>query len=344
MSEKNQLPTPQRLREARRKGQLAKSRLLTAAVVSAAGLFGTLAFANQTARHIATWSASLWSTPSTDVSLALRGAVGVLATAAAPTLACAFCAAAAIALVPAGFHLNVSHVSPQLSRVDPLSGFKRLFSASQLWEIAKGLLAAVVVSVVGLRAVDAHSNLLNTLPGSTGFEAFRAVTRALTPALVQAAIALTVLGAFDYWLARRRHLKQLMMSRDEVKREHKQHDGDPHHKAKRRQLHAQLAAGGPARGVAKATAVVVNPTHIAVALRYDEHECDAPYLVAKAREGDALSLKARAAALKIPVVKDIPLARALIHYDVGEQIPEELYQAAAAVLKVALEHQSKEQP
>jgi type III secretion protein U len=83
--------------------------------------------------------------------------------------------------------------------------------------------------------------------------------------------------------------------------------------------------------------VVVNPTHIAVALRYDEAECDAPYIVAKAREEDALKLRKQAQSQGIPVIRDIPLARSLVHYDVGEQVPEELYQAAAAVLKVALE-------
>jgi type III secretion protein U len=82
--------------------------------------------------------------------------------------------------------------------------------------------------------------------------------------------------------------------------------------------------------------VVVNPTHIAVALRYASDECEAPYLVAKAREQEALDLRREAVRLGIPVVRDIPLARSLIHYDVGEEIPAELYEAAAAVLRVAM--------
>ena len=83
--------------------------------------------------------------------------------------------------------------------------------------------------------------------------------------------------------------------------------------------------------------MVVNPPHIAVALRYDEAECEAPYIVARGREEDALKIRREAQALGIPVVRDIPLARSLVHYDVGEEVPEELYQAAAAILKVALE-------
>ncbi|MBS1150521.1 MAG: flagellar biosynthesis protein FlhB, partial [Myxococcaceae bacterium] len=100
-------------------------------------------------------------------------------------------------------------------------------------------------------------------------------------------------------------------------------------------------AGGAARGVHKATAVVVNPTHIAVALRYDEAECDAPYIVAKGQEADALNLKRAAKDLGIPVVRNIPLARSLVQFDVGEEVPEELYQAAAALLKVALEKKDR---
>ncbi len=83
--------------------------------------------------------------------------------------------------------------------------------------------------------------------------------------------------------------------------------------------------------------MVVNPTHITVALRYATKECEAPYLVAKGHEADALGLRREAERLGIPVVRDVPLARSLIHYDVGEEIPEELYQAAAAVLRVARE-------
>jgi len=81
--------------------------------------------------------------------------------------------------------------------------------------------------------------------------------------------------------------------------------------------------------------VVVNPTHLAVALRYDERECDAPYLVAKGREEDALRIRQEARRLGIPILKDVPLARGLYAYDVGEAVPEELYQAAAAVLRAA---------
>ena len=168
-------------------------------------------------------------------------------------------------------------------------------------------------------------------PAALGF-----LLERLAPTVVRVAWVVLALGVADFALARRRHVRDLMMTREELKREYKESEGDPHHKGQRKALHRQLAQGGPARGLQKASAVVVNPIHIAVALRYDATECDAPYLVAKAREQDAIALRREAERLGIPVVRDIPLARSLVHYDVGEEIPSELYEAAAAVLRVAL--------
>ena len=131
-----------------------------------------------------------------------------------------------------------------------------------------------------------------------------------------------------------------MMTKEEVRREHKSQEGDPHHKAKRQALHRALGSGGAARGVATASCVVVNPTHIAVALRYDERECDSPYIVAAARDQAALQIRAEARRLSIPVVKNVPLARALVLQDVGTAVSEELFEATAAVLAIAARQSS----
>ncbi|MET0402154.1 MAG: EscU/YscU/HrcU family type III secretion system export apparatus switch protein, partial [Cystobacter sp.] len=189
--------------------------------------------------------------------------------------------------------------------------------------------------VVG-EARDAGPDVLRSvwLSGTSGL--VHGVGR-LESLLFLLAWVLVALGVGDYALARRRHVRELMMTREEVKREHKESEGDPRHKSHRRALQRQVAAGGPARGVGKASVVVVNPTHIAVALRYAPEECEAPYLVGKGREADALALRREAERLGVPVIRDVPLARGLVHYDVGEEIPEELYQAAAAVLRVSAE-------
>lgn len=335
MSEKTENPTAKRLRDARRKGQIPRSRLLSSSAVTLGGVLGFTAFAPEGFERLKEWTARLLLNP--EAPGAWEEGLWLFVRLSAPTLGGALGAALLVSVAMVGFELNTEHLTPKLERISPAAGLKRLFSARSLVEVGKALLVMAVVAVLVWTEVEA-----------VGPEALRAVwlegagglihlVGRLEPLVVRLAWVLLLLGGADYSLARARHLKDLMMTREEVKREHKESEGDPRHKAQRKALHRQLAQGGPARGVQKATTVIVNPTHIAIALRYDTGECEAPYLVAKGREAEALALRREAQRRGIPVVRDVPLARSLIHYDVGEPIPEELYQAAAVVLRVAME-------
>ena len=337
MSEKTEKPSAKRLRDARRKGQIPKSRLLSSSAVTLGGLLGFTAFAPEGFERLKAWTTQLLLEPGT--SHGWEEGLWMVARLSGPALGGALVASLTVSVATVGFELNAEHVMPKLERLSPAAGLKRLFSVRSFVEVAKALaVMGVVVALVWNEVEEAGPDALRAvwLEGAAGFS--QLVGR-LEPLAMRLAWVLLLLGGADYALARRRHLRDLMMTREEVKREYKESEGDPHHKAQRKALHRQLAQGGPARGVRKATAVVVNPTHIAVALRYDSQECEAPYLVAKGHEADALALRREAQRRGIPVVRDIPLARSLIHYDVGEEIPEELYQAAAAVLRVAQESQ-----
>lgn len=337
MSEKTEQPTSKKLRDARKQGQLPRSRLLTSGAVTAGGLAGLLATASVGAAQLQAWTAELFLLQDVTVEAAAVRGLLVLGWLVGPAMVGAFLAAFAVSAATAGLEFHPESVQPKLERVSLAAGFKRLFSPRQLVDTAKNLLlAAVVASILWQAVSDAGPDALRAvyLDGSGGLLAVLALFR---PVVVKLCVLVLVLGAFDYLLAKRRHLKDLMMTREEVKQEHKNSEGDPHAKSKRKAAHRSLANQGPARGVQKATAVVVNPTHIAVALRYEPSECDAPYIVAKGQEQDAFALRREAKRQGIPVVKDIPLARSLIHYDVGEEIPEELYRAAAAVLKAAMD-------
>ncbi|MCC6333359.1 MAG: EscU/YscU/HrcU family type III secretion system export apparatus switch protein [Myxococcales bacterium] len=337
MSEKTHQPTAQKLREARKKGQIPRSKLFTSAAVTLGGLVATLAFAGESSVRVRAWTVSLVSLRVESPVDALWESVRVLALCVAPTLVGALLGAVAASVATAGLQVQADAIAPKLERLDPVEGFKKLFSVRQLIDVLKGLLVAAVIGWIVWGAVREASPWAFRGISHDGAGAFLALLSLLRPAVLKAAAVLLVLGVGDWALARRRHIKDLMMSHEEMKQEHKNSEGDPHHKSKRKAEHKKLASGGPARGVQKATAVVVNPTHIAVALRYDESECEAPYIVAKGREEDALKIRKQAQSQGIPVVRDIPLARSLVHYDVGEEVPEELYQAAAAILKVALE-------
>lgn len=338
MSEKTLPPTAKRLREAAEKGQIPRSRLFTSALVTLGGLGLTLRFSGETTVRLVGWTRSLLLAPELEPTAALLQAATVLATCAAPTLAGALGGAlVATVATTGGLCFTPGLLAPKLERLDPGEGAKKLFSGRQVLDVLKGLAVAGILGWYLWAALGGDAPELLNAAHLDGARALPVVLAHLAGPLFRATLLLLVLGLADWALARHRHLEDLKMSHDEVKQEHRNAEGDPKHKAKRKQLHKQLATGGPARGVQSATAVVVNPTHIAVALRYAEGECDAPYIVARGREEDALKIRTQAQALGIPVVRDIPLARSLVQYDVGDAIPEELYQAAAAILSVALE-------
>jgi type III secretion protein U len=342
MSEKTHQPTHKKLEDARKKGQIPRSKLFTSAAVTLGGLAATTVFLDETTQRLTGWTRATLSNHDLAPTAALEQAVRVLALCVAPSLAGALFGAVAASVAQSGLQFQADAVAPKLERLNPVEGIKKLFSVRQLVDVLKGLLVAAIIGWLFWGAVTEHGPLAFVALQHDGRSALAALATVLRPVVLKAAVVLVALGVADWALAKHRHVKDLMMSHEEVKQEHKNSDGDPHQKAKRKSLHKQLANGGNARGVQKASAVVVNPTHIAVALRYSEDECDAPYIVAKGQEEDALKIRREAQALGIPVVRDIPLARSLVHYDVGEEVPEELYQAAAAILKVALE-QSQEQ-
>lgn len=338
MSEKTLPPTAKRLREAAEKGQFPRSKLFTSAAVTVGGLGMTLGFAGETTVHLVGWTRRVLSVPELEPGAALLEGLTVLGTCAAPTFTGALAGALLSAVATTGgLQFRPGLLAPKLERLDPTESAKKLFSGRQLVDVLKGLAVAGLVAWVLWSALRGDAGSLLRAATLEGGLALPAVLAWLRGPLLQATGLLLVLGLADWALARRRHLEDLKMSHDEVKQEHRNAEGDPKHKAKRKQLHKQLATGGPARGVQAATAIVVNPTHIAVALRYAEAECDAPYIVARGREEDALKLRTQAQALGIPVIRDVPLARSLVQYDVGDAIPEELYQAAAAILSVALD-------
>lgn len=337
--EKTEEPTPRKLRQARTRGQVPRSRLFTGALVLAGGSAGVAAGATQGSELLQRWTALILSNPEVPAGRALHQALWLGIRLAAPACAGALGAALAATVATAGWNPRPEALLPRLERLDPWAGLRRIVSLRMLGELGRSLVAAMLVVglfVLGFRAL--LPDLLRIPLLEALGDGWRVLRQGTVQLWVRGLMLLLVLGAFDLWRARRRHRRDLRMSRDEIRREHREQEGDPRHRAHRRAAHRQLLlAGLRARGVDAASVVVVNPTHIAVALRWAPEEWDAPFLVAKGREEDAAELKRRALALGIPVVRDAALARSLVSRDVGEEVPEELYRAAAVVLQIALE-------
>ena len=330
-------PTPRRLRQARERGQVPRSRLFSGSLVLAGGSAGAALGLGGATTELRAWTAALLAHGS-GVPAALHQSLTLLVRACAPALGGAMLGAVVAGLATSGWAPTMSVLAPRLERIDPLAGLRRLFTWRPATELARCLAVGLLLGSVLLAGAWVLLPAAIRLPG---IEAPAAGLVLLRPDALRiwsrALLLATAIGILDLILARQRHPRSLRMSRDEVRREHREQEGDPRHRAHRRAAHRQLVLAGRARGVKAASVVVVNPVHVAVALRWATEECEAPYLVARGRAREAAAIRAEALVLGIPVVRDVALARGLVHYDVGEEVPEELYRAAAVVLQHALD-------
>jgi flagellar biosynthesis protein FlhB len=229
-----------------------------------------------------------------------------------------------------GFGFFPAALGPNLVRLDPVRGLRRLFAPAQLARAGLSIVkAAILVSLLAGWWGDAAASL-GALPRASGLGAAAGTVSLLAPLLVRLALALVAIGVIDLALERRRVRRGLMMTRDEVRRELREDEGDPEQRAERRRVHRALAEAG---SVASATVVVVNPTRFAVALRHERGGEGAPRVVAKGTGLAAGRIRSAARRAGVPIVREVALARALHRLaDVGDEIPEELYDAAAALL------------
>lgn len=343
--EKSEAPTPKRLKEARKEGRVARSSDLGAWVgIAAAALVLPMVVRHgqESLTDLLLQVRDVTRDPEPAKALAalsagLRQAAFVVAPLAAVGVAVAVGAAAS----QGGIHLATKAAKPQLKRLNPASGFKRLFGAQTLWEAAKAALKTAVLAVVLWRTAQSLVPHL-VAAGSMPLTAVLQVAKSGTADLVRSAVmAGVVVAAADYLVVRRRTMKQLKMSRKEVQDEHKQTEGDPQLKGAIRSRQLAMSRNRMMAEVAKADVVLVNPTHVAVALRY-EPEKGAPRVVAKGAGVVAGKIRERANEHRVPMVQDVPLARA-IHSacQLGQEVPPQLYTAVAQVLAFVMRLRSR---
>jgi flagellar biosynthetic protein FlhB len=221
---------------------------------------------------------------------------------------------------------------PKFSRLNPLPGFKKMFGPQAMWEGTKALIKTGVLAGVLYMTMKDIVPLLMTA-GRLQIASLLGVVNTATLSLIRAAsVAGIVMAAADYFVVRRRTNKQLRMTKEEVKQENKNTEGDPHVKAHIRSKQMAMARNRQMADVPTADVVLVNPTHVAVALRYEPTK-GAPRVVAKGQGPVATKIRELAAEHRVPMVQDVPLARALHGgCDVGAEIPAEFYAAVAKVL------------
>ena len=337
--ERTHQPTARRRQKARERGQVSRSNDLIAAValLAAYGAFrGLGAFM---ARHLTDAARlSLGSAHTADLSItgvqALVGQwLGVAALVLGPLAGIILAAGIAINLAQTGFLFSAQALTPDFTRVNPGSGFKRLLSVRGLVDTAKS--CAKMVAIGGVAAAVLRANLqalmaVGAMPLGAGMPIITGVAAEL---FLKCALALLVIGFLDYAYQRWSFEKSLRMTSQEVRQESKESDGDPQIRSQRARRRRDMLQQRITPEAAQASVVVINPTHIAVALRYDSGLAPAPRVVAKGQLAVARRIVALAEANRIPVVQSIPLARTLYKSTaVGDEIPAALYQAVAEIL------------
>ena len=343
--EKTEKATPKKRKENRKEGQVPRTQELgawSALALLSMALPKLLSHELHALQEL--MATSLSSAPQADVGLAMQllgdGLWHVLLALVVLGSGVAVVGVAG-ALAQGGFYIASKAVTPKLSKINPLPGFKRLFGVKTLWEGAKMLLRTGIVALLVWGAVK---SMMPMLGGLVPVEVvLQAVGGHALGMIRNVAIAGVVLAGADYLVQRHRVGKQTKMSKDDVKQEHKQSEGDPQLKGAIRSRQLAASRNRMMSDILTADVVLVNPTHVAVALRYDA-ERGAPRVVARGAGVIAAAIREKATEARVPLVRDVPLARALYSSTtVGQEIPAELFAAVAQVLAFVISRRSRGQ-
>ncbi|GAB6068064.1 flagellar biosynthesis protein FlhB [Methylothermus subterraneus] len=337
--ERTEEPTPKRLEDARRQGQIPRSRELNTFVVVTVGLAGCGALAPSLGEGLAQIMAANFRLRREEVfdsqallehsAQALFASLSLLA----PWLLVLLLAALAAPLMLGGWVFSAESLKPTFGRIDPLQGLRRMFALHSAVELIKSLLKVALIALLAWSVLQASWADLERLVRADLKPALAKGVALLWQASLWLCASLAVLAGIDAPYQLWAHRRKLRMSLQEVKEEMKESEGRPEVKAKIRQLQRERALRRMMEEVPKADVVVTNPTHFAVALKYDPSRGGAPKVVAKGVELIAAQIRSRAIAAGVPLVAAPPLARALYYStELGQEIPQGLYLAVAQVL------------
>jgi len=336
---KTEEPTPRKLEQAKQKGESVKTPDLASFASLAAAATVVAIAGGWLSRNLAEALLPFIASPD---AMSFEGGGGVnifrhaLLAAAPPLLAVILVAAAAgvIAnLAQTGLMFTPGKLAPDFKKVSPAEGFKRIFGLDGLMQFLKSLVKVLLTGALAWWVLKPHLQDMNNLaqlePGAM-LPFMADILRRLFFAV--AAFLLVVAGA-DWMWQRQRFMKRMKMTKEELKEDYKQSEGDPHIKARQRQLRVERARRRMMQAVPGATVVVMNPTHYAVALKYDAEESGAPMCVAKGLDTIALKIREVAEAAGVPIIEDPPLARSLYAaVDIDEVIPPAHYEAVAKII------------
>lgn len=339
--EKTEQATPKKRKDAREKGQVVQSRDINTAVILLAVFIVMNAFKRYFVDEligIFNITFAMFEAPRLDfgvqdaMSLGTQTLLG-FAKISLPLLSVSMLTGLVLSYMQVGFLFTVEPLKPQLNKINPLSGFKRMFSMKSVIEMIKSILKAIGILLISYLFVISRMDFIMhsmTLELSQGIGVMWDITMGI---IIRCGIFLFAVALFDFIYKRWENEKELRMSKQEIKDEYKQMEGDPLVKSKIKERQRQMAMSRMMQEVPKADVIITNPSHYAVALLYNRDEGVAPKVTAKGRDLVAQNIKKVAAENKVPIVENKPLARALYAaVEIDHYIPADLFEAVADVL------------
>ncbi|KLV06624.1 flagellar biosynthesis protein FlhB [Photobacterium aquae] len=337
--DKTEQPSQQKIRKAREEGNLPRSRELVTALL----ILGSALLIGAFSRELASMSVSV-----SELNLSLDreaafdpammlvhlGTSGIIMLKAiVPMLALMMAISVLGNVIRGGWNLSGKAAQPKMSKLNPISGIKRMFSAKSMVELIKSILKVTLIAGTLYQLIDSNLDKMMALHRLPLNSAIAQSVDILLSGLLSFGIALLVIAILEMPYSSWDYTKQLKMTKQEAKEEHKNTDGNPEIKGRIRQLQRQMAQRRMVNTVPQADVVITNPTHYAVALKYDLTKAKAPYVIAKALDHSALQMQGIARQHEIPVVEVPPLTRA-VYYSTNEwqEIPAPLYVAVAHIL------------
>ena len=329
--DKTEAASPRRLERAREDGQVALSRELAGLGALVGGVLGVMiavAPGAEMLRGLAGAMARAHEIPPIAAAIEMLR-LGMLAVLPVALLAAA--GAVGATLLQTRGLVSAKGLAPQLSRINPATALKRIFGLDGAIEFLRTIIKLVLVGAALWHAIGDPAELprLMHLPAAALLARLGDAARDLA---VAALLAFAAIAAADWLFASQRHLHRLRMSRQDQKEEARESEGDPHIKARQRQIRQQRARGRMIAAVPRAAVVITNPTHFAVALAYEQGGEAAPRLVAKGADEVAARIRAVAGEAGVPIVSNPPLARALFRLELDTEIPPDHYQAVAEII------------
>lgn len=342
--DKTEKPTPKRLQDARKKGQVSKSSDLTQSVLfltaaTVLSFTGPALVEQLKAFMIESFSPKLMAGALDPGMLMTRiGNASIkFLLLSMPLLAALAIAAIAVTLLQLqGFLFAPEALTPNFTKLNPVTGLQNiLFKPKTYLELVKNLLKFIIIIWLAYSTLSSSLRdlIVSSRLGLAQIAGFG--PDLLFHLLFKVGGVFLLFGAADFAMQKQLFIKGLMMSKEEIKREYKEEEGDPHVKGHRKALYMALLRENATKQVPKAKAVVVNPTHIAVALQYEDSRMNAPRVVAKGEMLLAQKIMQIAKSHNVPVIRNIKLARSLFTLELEEEIPEELYETVAEILNLA---------